>query len=189
MKRLSISGPLLPWVAAPIVLSLLVALTASAQAQMADTLSQVRTIYIDTNATGPDAVEMRKHLVDSLRTNRSLEVVNDQSGADAILKTASAIWVKAYLAVNPRSPGSKYPVYGGFLSAQLLGRDEEPPWSYLVTPTRANGIRQDLADQLAKKLLSAARSRASRIRGPRRPGRHDQGRGRHLPRPPLSGVD
>lgn len=157
MKRLSISGPLLPWVATPIILSLLVALNASAHAQTANILSQVHTIYIDINATGPDAVEIRKHLIDSLRTSRSLEVVNDESGADAILKTTSAIWVKAYLAVNPRSPGSKYPVYGGFLSAQLVGSDGEPLWSYLVTPTRTNGIRQDLADQLAKKLLAALR--------------------------------
>jgi phosphate transport system substrate-binding protein len=100
---------------------------------------------------------MRKHLIDSLRNGHSLEVANDQSRADAVLKTSVAIWVKGYVSVNPRSPGSKYPVYGGFLSAQLVGRDGETLWSYLVTPSRytSTSINQDLTDQLMKKLQAA----------------------------------
>jgi phosphate ABC transporter phosphate-binding protein len=157
MKRTSITGALLRWLATPIVLSLLIALVSHAQAQTADTLSHVHKIYIDTSAAGPDAADLRKHLIESLRKDHRLEVVNDQSRADAVLKTSSAVWVKGYVSVNPRSPGNKYPVYGGFLSAQLIGRDGETLWSYLVTPNRyaSSGIHQDLADQLVKKLLAA----------------------------------
>jgi phosphate transport system substrate-binding protein len=157
MKRLSITGPLLQWVEIPIVLSLFVALTVTARAQTADALGQVRKIYIDTSGAAPDAAEMRKHLMDSLRNDRSLEVAADPAHVDAILRASSAIWIKAYVSVNPRLPGSKYPVYGGFLSAQLIGKDGDPLWSYLVTPSRyaSSGVHQDLTDQLAKKMLAA----------------------------------
>jgi phosphate transport system substrate-binding protein len=157
MKRLSTTGPILQWAAIPIVLSLLFALTLSAPAQTADALSHVRKIYIDTTAAKPDATEMRKHLIDSLRNDHSLEIVTDQTRADAILKVSSEIWVKAYISVNPRVPGNKYPIYGGFLSAQLLGKGGDAFWSYLVTPSRyaSTGIHQDLSDQLIKNLLAA----------------------------------
>jgi phosphate ABC transporter phosphate-binding protein len=157
MKRPTITGKLLKSIAIPILLSLLAVLTAPIRAQTADTLGQVRKIYIDTTAAKPDAAEMRKHLVDSLRNDRSLEIVTDQGRADAILKATSEVWIKAYVSVNPRSPGSKYPIYGGFLSAQLIGAGGEPLWSYLVTPSRyaSSGIHQDLTDQLIKKLLAA----------------------------------
>jgi phosphate ABC transporter phosphate-binding protein len=160
MKRPSIIGPFQP-VALLFVLSLLL-LTAPVQAQTADALNQVHKIFLDTSGAKPNATEMHKHLIDSLRNDHALEAVNDQNHADAILKTSSEIWIKGYFSVNPRSPGSKYPVYGGFLSAQLVGRDGETLWSYLVTPSRyaPTGIHQDLTDQLMKKLLAALRDTA-----------------------------
>jgi phosphate ABC transporter phosphate-binding protein len=160
MTRRSIPGGL-QRVAMPIVFSLLVALIAPAQAQTpsrpANPLSQIHKIYLDTTAAKPDTADLHKHLLDSLRKDRSLEVVPDPIHADAILGITSEIWIKGYVAVNPRAPGSKFPVYGGFLSAQLVGKDEETLWSYLVTPSRyaAGSIHQDLADQLAKKLSDA----------------------------------
>ncbi len=157
MKRLSNTGLLLQWVAMPIALSLMVTSTVPVQAQTADALSQVHKIYIDTSGAKPDPAEIHKHLTDSLRKENSLGIETDQSHADAILKATSEVWVKSYVSVNPRSPGSKYPIYGGFLSAQLIGKDGETLWSYLVTPSRyaSSGIHQDLTDQLVKKLLAA----------------------------------
>ena len=157
MKRLSITGSLLRWAAIPIALSFLVAFTTPAKAQTADTLSQVKKIYLDTTSAKPDPAEMRKHLVDRLRNDHSIEIVTDPSSADAILKASSEIWIKAYASVNPRAPGNKYPIYGGFLSAELLGNNGTPLWSYLVTPSKyaSSGIHQDLVDQLTKKLLAA----------------------------------
>jgi phosphate ABC transporter phosphate-binding protein len=160
MTRLSIPGGL-QRVAITIVFSLLVALIAPAQAQTpkppVNPLNQIHKIYLDTTAAKPDTADLHKHLLDSLRKDRSLEVVPDPIHADAILAITSEIWIKGYVAVNPRAPGSKFPFYGGFLSAQLVGKDGEPLWSYLVIPSRysAGSIHQDLADQLAKKLSDA----------------------------------
>jgi phosphate transport system substrate-binding protein len=168
MKRLSITGALFRWAAIPIALSLLVGFTIPAEAQTADTLSQVKKIYLDTTGAKPDPAEMRKHLVDRLRNDHSVEIVADPSGADAILKASSEIWVKAYASVNPRAPGNKYPIYSGFLSAELLGKDGTPLWSYLVTPSKytSSGIHQDLTDQLIKKLLAALHDATPAARPP-----------------------
>ncbi|MEI9977466.1 MAG: phosphate ABC transporter substrate-binding protein PstS [Edaphobacter sp.] len=157
MKRLSIPRAILQ---VAVILSLLTFAWA-AQTQTPNTppnsLSQIHRIYLDTTAAKPDPNEMRKHLLNSLRNAHSLEVVTDPTRADAILKATSETWVKGYVSVNPRSPGSKFPVYGGFLSAQLVGKDGDALWSYLVTPSRyaSGGIRQDLTDQLVKKLMEA----------------------------------
>ena len=162
MKRLSTIRPLICSAATYIFLSLLVALSLPGQAQTADTLNQVKKIYVDVYDGKSDATEMRQRLIDSLRKTPSLEVVADQAKADAILKAKGETWVRAYISVNPRS-NSSYPVYGGFLSAQLIGRDGEPLWSYLVTPRKypSSGVHQDLADQLARKLVIALHETAS----------------------------
>jgi phosphate ABC transporter phosphate-binding protein len=163
MKRRSINGKLLLWAAMPVFLLLLMLWPTPAQAQAADNLSQVKNIYIDASDARPAAAEMRKYLIENLRKDHSVAIVPDPGQADAILKATGEIWVKAYLSVNPRSPGSRYPVYGGFLSAQLDSKDGDALWSYLVTPSTytSSGIRQNLADQLARQLLAALHSAAS----------------------------
>lgn len=150
MKRLSIPGTLLQKVATS---ALLLLLTCAAQAQ----LTQIHKIYLDTAAAKPDPAEIRKHLMNSLRNEHSVEVVTDPIHADGTLAISSEIWIKGYVSVNPRAPGSKFPVYGGFLSAQLVAKDGEALWSYLVTPSRysSGSIHQDLTDQLTKKLMEA----------------------------------
>jgi phosphate transport system substrate-binding protein len=161
MKRLSIRGAVLRRVAISVLL-VLFAVAAHAQTQTPNPLSQVHKIYLDTAAAKPDPAEMRKHLINSMRNDHSIEIVTDPIHADAILAISSEIWVKGYVSVNPRAPGSKFPVYGGFLSAQLVGKDGEVLWSYLVTPSRysSGSIHQDLADQLTKKLMEAVHETA-----------------------------
>ncbi len=164
MKRLSIPGTLLQRAAISILLALLtVAAHAQAQIPPATPLNQIHKIYLDTAAAKPDPAEIRKHFMSSLRNEHSIEVVTDPIHADAILAISSEIWVKGYVSVNPRSPGSKFPVYGGFLSAQLAGKDGEILWSYLVTPSRysSGSIHQDLTDQLTKKFIEAMHEAAS----------------------------
>ena len=162
MKRLSIIKLSIPSITAFILLSLLFALSLPGQAQTADTLIQVRNIYVDTFDGKPDVAVIRQHLIDSLRKIPSIEIVTDRARADAILKARGETWVRAYISVNPRS-NSSYPVYGGFLSAQLTGKDGETLWSYLVMPSKypSAGIHQDLSDQLAKRLVVALRETAS----------------------------
>jgi phosphate transport system substrate-binding protein len=160
MKRLSTIRLLIRSVAT--FLSLLFSLSLAGQAQTADTLNQIKKIYVDVFDGKSDAAAMRQRLIDSLRKIPSLEVVADQAKADAILKAQGETWVRANISVNPRSATS-YPVYGGFLSAQLIGKDAEPLWSYLVTPRKypSSGIHQDLADQLARKLSAALHDAAA----------------------------
>jgi phosphate transport system substrate-binding protein len=162
MKRLSTIRLSIHSVVTFLFLSLLFALSLPAQAQTANALNQVKKIYVDTFDGKPDAAAMRQHLIDSLRKTPSLEIVTDRAQADAVLKASGETWVRAYISVNPRS-NSSYPVYGGFLSAQLTGKDGEPLWSYLVTPSRypSSGIHQDLPDQLVKKLVAALHETAS----------------------------
>ena len=159
MKRLSITGSLLRWAATSIALTLLFGLIPLAQAQTADSLAHVKKIYLDTTSAKPDPAEMRKHLMGSLRGAQSIETVTDPSQAEAILKVTSEIWIKAYASVNPRAPGNRYPIYGGFLSAKLIGKDDTTLWSYLATPSRyaSSGIHQDLSDQVIKNFLAALR--------------------------------
>jgi phosphate transport system substrate-binding protein len=165
MKSRPSPRSLLQSVAILFVLSLVAfsILATPAQAQTPNPLSQIHKIYIDTTAAKPEPNEMRKHLINSLRNEHSLEVVPDPLHADAILAITSEIWVKGYVSVNPRSPGSKFPVYGGFLSAQLVGKDDEALWSYLVTPSRSasSGIHQDLTDQISRKLMETLHEAAS----------------------------
>jgi len=163
MKRLSIPGTRLQRAAISVLLLLLtVAAQAQAKTPPANPLTQIHKIYLDTNAAKPDPAEMRKHLMNSLRNDHSLEVVTDPLHADAVLAISSEIWVKGYVSVNPRAPASKFPVYGGFLSAQLVAKDGEALWSYLVTPSRysSGSIHQDLTDQLTKKLMEAVHEAA-----------------------------
>jgi phosphate ABC transporter phosphate-binding protein len=157
MKPPLIPRRLLPRVAASILLALLFVSSLPVQAQTAQALNQIKKLFVDTSDGKPDATDLRQRLIDNLRKDHSLEVVADQTQADAILKARSETWVRGYISVNPRAPGSKYPVYSGFLSAQLIGKGSETLWSYLVTPTKSesSGIRQDLADQLVKHLETA----------------------------------
>ena len=157
MKPLQITRRLLPWVSASILFALLFASSLPGQAQTAESLNHVKKIFVDTSNGTPDTTELRQRLIDSLRKDHSLEVVPNQSQADAVLEATGEIWVRGYIAVNPRSPGSRYPTYGGFLSAHLIGNNQETLWSYLVTPTNSttSGISQDLSDQLVKHLEAA----------------------------------
>jgi phosphate transport system substrate-binding protein len=160
MKPPLIPRRLLSWVSTFILCSLLFVSPLPAQPQTAQALNQVRKLFVETSDGKQDATELQQRLIDNLRKDHSIEVVTDQTHADAILKAKGETWVRGYISVNPRSPGSKYPVYSGFLSAQLIGKDSETLWSYLVTPSKYeySGIRQDLADQLVKHLETALHS-------------------------------
>ncbi len=163
MKRPSNLRPFPRWAATSIVLALLVVLTAAitlpGHTQTTDPLHQVKKIYVDAIGGKSDATAVRKLIIDNLQKDHSIQIVDDPTQADAILQVRMEIWVRGYVSVNPRS-ASNYPVYGGFLSAQLLGKGGDLLWSYIVTPSRyaSSGIHHDLADQITRKLLVALTS-------------------------------
>jgi len=139
-------------------LAALLFLAAPAHAQTADALNQIRKIYVDTFTGKLGGPDLQQRIINSLRKNSSLEVVADPSHADALLKGTGESWVRAYISVSTRaSANTKSPVYGGYLSAQITGKDGETLWSYLVTPNRysTSDIREDLAEQLTRRMLAA----------------------------------
>jgi phosphate ABC transporter phosphate-binding protein len=127
-------------------------------AQTAQSLSTVKKVYLDSFGQDDTAIKLRERIVQQLRKYGKLQVVSSPPEADAVLKGNADIWVTGYVSTNPRVPSNgRQPVIQGFLSAELIGKDNEPLWSYLVTPSkfRAAPITHDLADQLVAKLIAA----------------------------------
>ncbi len=143
-------------------LSLLVLVCGAATgpfAQNAERLSQVRKLYVDSLGTDRGAAEMRERMVGLLRKSREVQLVSDPKTADALVTGTGRIWVTGYVSLNPRSHGSSQPIFEGFLSAEVVGKNGETLWSYLVTPSKFpwNGITDDLARQMVTKLLAAVK--------------------------------
>ena len=98
-----------------------------------------------------------------LRKSQAVQVVSDPNEADALVKGTARIWVTGHISLNPHSHSST-PTFEGFLSAEVVGRNGETFWSYLVTPSNFpwNGITNDLAHQLVGKLLEALKGESQR---------------------------
>jgi phosphate ABC transporter phosphate-binding protein len=102
--------------------------------------------------------EFRERVIDRLRKDGHLMVVEAGEQADAVMSGTAEVWVTGYVSVSPRTASTtKQTVFSGFLSARVMGRNNEVLWSYLVTPRKVEwgGIVHDLADNLTAKLLEA----------------------------------
>ena len=137
--------------------ALLVLASACGYAQVAERLSQVRKVYVDSFGTGHGADEMRQQLVHRLRKSHDIQVVSDPREADALVRGTGRIWVTGYLFLNSRSHSPIETAFGGFLSAEVVGKNGDTLWSYLVTPSRFlwNSITDDLASQIVNKMLAS----------------------------------
>jgi len=126
-------------------------------AQGAERLSQVKKVYVDSLGTDNGAAEMREQMVRHLRKSRDVLVVPNAKEADAVIKGEGRAWITGHVSLNPRSHNSSQPVYEGFLSVEVVGKNGETLWSYLVTPSKFpwNGIADDLTSQLANRLFRA----------------------------------
>jgi len=128
------------------------------RAQSAETLSHVRTVYVGSFGPGDAANQLREATIKQLRKNGRLELVAAPNEADAIINGSGSIWLIGYVSTDPRSPAAaRQPVFRGFLSGEVTGKDNEPLWSYLVTPSefRLGSITQNLAEQFVAKLIEA----------------------------------
>jgi len=104
------------------------------------------------------ASELRDKLIQRLHKARGIEVVPNPSQADAIITGTGEIWLKGYISTSPRpSPYNRQPVYDGYLSVEIKGKNNQILWSCRATPSRFlwNGLPQDLVNRLAKRLLAA----------------------------------
>lgn len=137
---------------------LMLGVGSGARAQSAETLSHVKKIYVESLGQDDAASKLRERIINRLRKNRKLEVVTTPKDADAVIKGSVSIWVTGYFSTSARVPANgRQPIAQGFLSVELVGKDNETLWSYLVTPRkfRSGSITQDLADQLVTKLVGA----------------------------------
>jgi hypothetical protein len=131
-----------------------------ASAQTAQTLSEVKKVYVASLGDKDGAAELRDKLIGRLKKSRDIEVVGIPSAADAVITGTGETWLKGYISTNPKpSPYNRQPVYDGYLSVELHGKDSAILWSYYVTPgkLRWSDVPQDLVDRLTKKLLAALR--------------------------------
>jgi len=139
----------------------------AARAQAAESLAQVRKIYVEPFTGKRGAEDIRLEILHRLKHDSALQIVPEVANADAVLNGTCEIWTKGHIGNNPRaSAADGRPVYGGYLLVSLRGNDARTLWSYLVTPGKfgSSAITSDLAGQAADLLASAVIS--SRKAGP-----------------------
>lgn len=129
--------------------------------QSAVNISQVKKVYVDALGEKKGANELREALVERLRKTDEVQVVSTAGEADAVITGSGEIWIKGYYNTSARpSKNNEVPIYGGMLSVELKGKNDETLWSYLVTPSkmRWKSVAQDLAAQTVKKLVETLRN-------------------------------
>ncbi len=158
------------------LLVLLSTAVSGSYAQAAEQLSQARKFYVDSLGTDKYAAATREQLIQRLRKSNHVQVVSYPQQADAIVKGTARIWVTGYVSLNPKS-GPGQPTLEGYLSVEVVGKNGETLWSYLVSPGKFawNGITDDLAHQLATKLLAAIKGDAQPEPGAASPSAHLEG--------------
>jgi len=126
----------------------------------AQNLATVHTIFIAPVEAGSNGAAIAGRLKAQLEHSGSVRIVSDPAAADAVLHASASIWVTGTVSPSLRSNSLRDVNYEGHISAELIGKDSQTLWSYLVTPRsfRSSGITDDLADQLAARLLAAIRS-------------------------------
>jgi hypothetical protein len=74
-----------------------------AHAQTADTLSQVKRVYVGSLGDKQGATGLREKLIQRLRKAHDITVVANPSEADATITGIGKFWVKGYFSTNPKS--------------------------------------------------------------------------------------
>jgi phosphate ABC transporter phosphate-binding protein len=133
------------------------------ECQGIESLTQVKKVYVERFEEGDEAEPLRQSLLKRLAKSGRYQVVDTEQVADAVAKGSGEVWLKGYLTLNSRTPSSdRQPVYGGYLSVELVSRAGEPLWSYLVTPSKLTflRVRDDLANNLVKEMTRAGEQAA-----------------------------
>jgi len=144
---------------AVIVMLLLAALSAPGiylNAQTSLSFAEVKALYVEPFTGGNQAAPLRDSFIHRLEKSGKYQIVNSPQNADATVKGTGQIWVRGHFTTNSRAPtANRQTVYGGYLSAEVIGKDHEPLWSYLVVPSKFSwlSIQEDLASNLVKQML------------------------------------
>ncbi|MGB0116172.1 MAG: phosphate ABC transporter substrate-binding protein PstS [Terriglobales bacterium] len=115
---------------------------------------------MDSLGTGRGAAKMRQEMVRLLRKSHDVRLVSDPKDADALVRGTGRIWVTGRVSLSPHSQSASQPTFEGFLSAEVIGKNGDTLWSYLVSPSNFpwKGITDDLASQMVNKLLGALKA-------------------------------
>jgi phosphate transport system substrate-binding protein len=127
-------------------------------AQTAETLAQIKKVYVEPFGQESGANKLRERTIEQLRKKAKLQVVAAPDQADAVVRGNGGLWVVGYVSNDPRSPSNtRQPILRGFLSMEVIGRHGDPLWAYMVTPGKfsAGDITRELADHLVARFVWA----------------------------------
>jgi hypothetical protein len=129
-----------------------------AYGQTAESLSQVKKVFVNSFGTEEGASDLRDAILKALHKNSDIQVVATVSEADAVIRGSGKIWVTGSMHVGPHG-GVSEKTYDGYLQVELLGKANKTLWSFRATPSRFpwNGIVWDLASHVVKSLMEALR--------------------------------
>jgi len=156
--RTTPAGNFLGWIFCFALVMLQLFGSGDGRAQTAKSLGQVKKLYVESFGEDDASNKARDRVIAQLGKNRKLEMVTAPSAADAVLKGSAKIWVVGYFSTDARVPSNaRQAILHGYLSVEILGKESEPLWSYLVTPRkyRSGAISEDLADQIVSRLNAA----------------------------------
>lgn len=124
--------------------------------------AHLRTVHVASLGDGSAAAAVRQRVIERLNKSGEFRVVDDSAAADGTLRGMSNIWSTGSMVIDPRSSSSRQVNYAGYLSVELVDRNNQPLWSYLATPGRfrTDSITEDLANRAVERLVSAARAGA-----------------------------
>jgi len=97
---------------------------------------------------------MRTQLIHRLEKIHDVQVVEGRDEADAVMKGTAQIWTTGHISLSPRSHALSEATFEGFLSVEIIGKNNQTLWSYLVTPSKfpLRSLTDDLAGQLVRRL-------------------------------------
>jgi len=87
-------------------------------------LFEVKKLYVDSLGDNPNAIQMRTHILHRLQRSHKIEVVPPSKDADAVLKGRGELWTIGHVSVT-RSHSTSSPVLQGFLSAEVIGKNNQ----------------------------------------------------------------
>ena len=135
-------------------LLLMLTISLSGFAQMAETLSQGKKLYVDSLGRSRRAEEIRTKLIRRLERSHQIELVTDRAKADALITGTAQMWTVGETSLSPHSHVNQ-PGFEGYLSMEVTGKNHQTLWSYLATPSKFpwGGVSDDLARQIVSRLL------------------------------------
>ncbi len=126
----------------------------SSWCQKVDKLSRITTLYVESLGSSHRSEETRTSLIRRLERTHQFRIVSDAARADALLKGTAQIWSTGEISLSPHSHSADQPILEGYLSVEVVGKNDQTLWSYLATPGKFawEGVGGSLARQVAMRL-------------------------------------